>query len=70
MKHLQTQAGGSHYTDMPIQPLEYILANAIPFAEGSIIKYVSRWRKKGGVSDLKKAHHMLSVLIEKEENQE
>jgi hypothetical protein len=62
-----TQVGGSHYTDMAIQPIEYVMANGIPFAEGNVIKYVSRWRKKGGVQDLKKARHMLDVLIAFEE---
>jgi len=66
-KALDVQEGGSHYKDMPIQPIEYILANNIPFTEGNVIKYVSRWRKKNGVADLKKARHMLDVLIEHEE---
>jgi hypothetical protein len=63
---LQTQIGGSHYTNMAIQPIEYILANTIPFPEGNVIKYVSRWRKKGGVKDLEKAVHHLKLLIEHE----
>lgn len=64
---LQTQIGGTHYTDMAIQPIEYILANNIPFPEGNVIKYVSRWRAKGGVKDLEKAVHHLNLLIESEE---
>lgn len=64
-----TQVGGSHYTDMAIQPLDFVLANGIPFAEGNVIKYVSRWRKKGGIQDLKKARHMLDVLIAHEEKE-
>jgi hypothetical protein len=63
---LQTQIGGSHYTNMVIQPIEYILANTIPFPEGNVIKYVSRWRSKGGVKDLEKAVHHLKLLIEHE----
>lgn len=64
---LDVQVGGSHYKDLAIQPTEYIMANGIPFAEGNVIKYVSRWRKKGGVADLKKARHYLDMLIEFEE---
>lgn len=64
---LDVQIGGGHYKDMKIQPVEYILANAIPFVEGSVIKYVSRWRSKGGVEDLRKARHFLDMLIEYEE---
>ena len=64
---LSIQVGGDHYKDSAIQPIEYIMANGIPFAEGCVIKYVSRWRKKGGVADLKKARHFLDLLIEFEE---
>lgn len=63
---LATQVGGSHYKDMAIQPLEFIHANGIPFAEGSVIKYVSRWRSKNGIADLEKARHFIDLLIELE----
>ena len=52
---------------MSIQPVEYILANKIPFIEGAVIKYVSRWQAKNGVQDLKKARHFLDILIERTE---
>jgi hypothetical protein len=58
------QVGGSHYKDMAIQPLEYIMANGIPFAEGNVIKYLSRWRKKNGLQDLEKGLDMLQKIIE------
>ena len=63
---LEKQEGGSHYKGYSIQPIEYIHANNIPFAEGSVIKYVTRWRDKNGVADLKKAIHFLELLIELE----
>ena len=61
------QVGGDHYKSMKIQPFEYIHENGIGFGEGCVIKYVSRWRQKGGVEDLKKARHFLDMLIEAEE---
>lgn len=61
---LTTQVGGSHYKDMKIQPIEYIFANNLGFAEGCILKYISRWRSKGGVDDLRKAKHYIEMLIE------
>jgi hypothetical protein len=64
---LEAQVGGDHYKDLAIQPIEYILANNIPFTEGNVIKYVTRWRSKNGITDLKKARHMLDLLIEHEE---
>lgn len=63
---LKVQAGGSHYKDMPIQPVEYIHANALGYFEGNVVKYISRWRKKGGVQDLEKARHYIDLLIELE----
>lgn len=62
-----SQVGGSHYSAMKIQPFAYIHANGLGFAEGCVVKYVSRWRNKNGVEDLKKARHFLDMLIEAEE---
>lgn len=67
-KPMSVQIGGSHYSSMAIQPLTYILANRIPFPEGNVIKYVSRWRNKNGVEDLRKARDMLDKLIAHEES--
>jgi Protein of unknwon function (DUF3310) len=64
MTALNEQIGGDHYKDFSIQPLEFCIQNDIPFAEGSVIKYVTRWRLKGGVQDLEKARHILDALIE------
>lgn len=58
------QIGGSHYKGGSIQPWDYIAANNIGYFEGNIIKYVSRWKQKGGVDDLRKAQHYLEKLIE------
>lgn len=70
MTAFKSQIGGSHYKDMAIQPAEYIHKNKIGFMEGAAIKYLSRWRQKGGIEDLKKANHMISLLIEMELEQE
>ena len=60
---LKVQVGGAHYKTMAIQPVEFIMANGLGFAEGSVVKYVARWRSKGGVEDLRKARHYLDILI-------
>lgn len=61
---LHIQIGGDHYVKMKIQPVEYIEANNIPFIEGCVIKYLTRWRDKGGIKDLEKAKHYIDLLIE------
>ena len=66
MSALERQVYGEHYKSLKIQPIEFIHANGIPFAEGSVIKYVTRWRDKGGLADLEKAKHFLEILIELE----
>ena len=63
---LDRQVGGSHYKDMAIQPLEFISANKIPFAEGCVIKYVVRHKSKGKREDLEKAIHLLQFIIERD----
>ena len=63
---LDVQIGGGHYKQFAIQPVEFIHKNGIPFIEGNCIKYLCRWRDKGGVEDLKKVKHYLDLLIEME----
>lgn len=61
---LKTQVGGSHYTDMAIQPMTYSMVNGLDACQHTIIKYVSRFRAKNGLQDLEKARHCLDLLIE------
>lgn len=68
MKWNDTQIGGSHYKSMAIQPLEYSLANDLGPCEANVVKYVSRWKAKGGIEDLRKARHYIEVLIDWELN--
>lgn len=64
------QVAGSHYSDKSIQPWDYIHANNLCYFTGNCVKYVSRWRDKGGINDLKKAIHYLEKLIELEEGKQ
>ena len=57
-----------HY-DFDIQPWDYMESlfseeGFCGFLEGNVIKYISRWRDKNGVEDLKKAQTYLNKLIE------
>ena len=64
MSALDVQVGGDHYKSMAIQPITFITENNIPYCEGSAIKYLCRWRAKGGVDDLRKAKHYTDLLLE------
>ncbi len=61
------QEGGSHYKTKAIQPWDYISANGLGFFDGNVVKYVTRFRDKNGIADLRKARHYLDKLIEVEE---
>jgi len=63
----EQQIGGQHYAAKPIQPWDFIAANGLGYFEGNVVKYLSRWRDKGGVQDLHKAAHYLQKLIELQE---
>ena len=63
---LDVQVAGSHYKKHGIQPVEYIHTNKIGYFEDNVIKYVTRWRDKGGIADLEKAKHYIDLLIELE----
>jgi hypothetical protein len=66
---LDMQIGGDHYKKHKIQPIEYIHANNLPFIEGNIVKYITRWREKNGVKDLEKVKHYVDLLIQLEKLQ-
>ena len=60
----EVQVGGDHYKKNAIQPWDYITSNQLGYLEGNIVKYVSRWKDKGGRQDLEKAKHYLDKLLE------
>ena len=55
-----------HYTKGRIEPIDFINANDMDYLEGNIIKYISRYKYKGGVEDLEKAGFYLKMLIQRE----
>lgn len=67
MSAFKKQVGGGHYTKMKIQPFQYSMANGLDPMQHTVVKYVTRFRDKNGIEDLKKAIHTLELLIEHEE---
>lgn len=66
------QVGGNHYKKHSIQPFDVMRIYFSPeeltgYYWGSMLKYMLRWKDKGGVEDLKKAKHYLEKLIESKE---
>jgi hypothetical protein len=61
-----TQVGGTHYQKLKIQPMQYSMANGLDACQHTAIKYITRFRDKGGIDDLHKAIHVIEMLIEHE----
>jgi hypothetical protein len=62
------QVGGNHYKSKTIQPWDAMQAwmsqeAFAGFLLGNCIKYLARYKDKGGVQDLEKARHYLDKLI-------
>ena len=69
MSARDVQEGGTHYTSKGVQPWDAMEAwmprdAFIGFLEGNVIKYMARWREKGGAQDLAKAAHYLARMRE------
>lgn len=64
----KTQIGGDHYKKLAIQPMRYSMLNNLDPCQHTIIKYVTRFRDKGGIQDLEKAKHVIDMLIEFEKD--
>ena len=56
-----------HYTKGH-ETSEYIISWDMDFLEGNVIKYVTRYKFKHGIDDLKKAEWYLRRLIENEKS--
>lgn len=65
----------AHYADTKIETIDYIADKLSPeeyggYLTGNIIKYISRYKKKGGAEDLKKAAWYLDRLIKHTEERQ
>jgi hypothetical protein len=63
------QIGGDHYASKAVQPWDAMEAwmsreAFIGYLWGNVIKYMARWRDKGGLQDLDKAAHYLAKMRE------
>ena len=62
-----TQVAGDHYKRHKYETWDVILDWELGYLDGNAVKYLSRWRLKGGVQDLRKAAHYIQKLIETEQ---
>jgi len=57
----------SHYNAGSLEVIDAIEGLQLNFHAGNVVKYVARYKHKGGVEDLKKAAWYLNRLIQNEE---
>lgn len=65
-KAINRQVGGDHYKKLAIQPIEYATANNLNACQFLVLRYITRYKDKGGKVDLEKAIHSIQMLIEME----
>jgi hypothetical protein len=58
-----------HYTAQTVQPIEYMEITMTPeqfegYLLGNVIKYISRYRHKNGMEDLRKAKVYIGWLVD------
>ena len=64
---LDTQIGGQHYKQLPIQPVVFSHKNKLTFLEGCVVKRVARHSRGGkGRQDIEKAIHELQLILDLE----
>ncbi len=56
----------SHYTQ-GIECIDYVESHNMDFCQGNAIKYLTRYKHKNGLEDLKKAAWYVARLIKQEE---
>jgi hypothetical protein len=59
----EIQVAGTHYRS-PIQHWDFVVSRGMGYFDGQVTKYLTRWRAKNGLTDLKKAEHFLTKMIE------
>ena len=71
---MRKQVGGDHYQRLSIEPLDFFRAVSEDGYEGFLrfnaMKYLVRYPHKGGIGDLRKAHHYVELLMEHYEHKQ
>jgi len=58
----EVQYGGTHYKS-EFQHWDLIVLYNVGYLEGNVTKYLTRWKDKNGLEDLKKAKHYIEKII-------
>ena len=64
MTHTKDNINPNHYKQGDIEVIDFILDQKMSYLEGNVIKYISRYKFKNGLEDLKKAQWYVNKLVE------
>lgn len=64
MEANEFQIGGAHYNGKKYQHWDLVIDTKMHYILGCATKYISRWREKNGVEDLKKSLHYIQKAEE------
>ena len=63
---LMDKISPDYYQKGNIEVTDFIIDQSMSFLEGNVVKYICRWKNKGGVDDLRKAITYIEKIIEGE----
>ncbi len=63
MSNSKDNINPNHYKQGNIEVIDFILDQKLNYLEGNVIKYVSRYKYKNGLEDLKKAQWYLNKIM-------
>ena len=52
-----------HYGNSEIDVISFCQANNLDFMQGNVIKYITRYRKKNGLEDVRKAVEYINMIL-------
>ena len=55
-----------YYKRGNIEVTDFIIDQSMSFLEGNVVKYITRYKEKSGIEDLRKARWYLEKLIEEQ----
>jgi adenine-specific DNA glycosylase len=60
----------NHYKQGNIEVIDFILDQKFSYMEGNVVKYLSRYKHKNGLEDVKKARWYIDKIIRELENED
>lgn len=64
MKRMNKQVGGSHYENLPFEPVQFFVYMNTNWFQGEVVKYCSRFLNKNGKEDLLKAQQICQLATQ------